>query len=1038
MHTWKRWACLVLMCVCGAGHASVLKKTLWTRDALIQVAPNGDLETVEGARFPWWGGYHKGHDIDDGVRHGGRFSARCTNTAPGEIRGLGCQVEVNQKVPTPFVAVGWSKAENIARPAGGTDGYWLWPGGVYTDGTDMAAHPAPFKYGTHGWQRCTVTMVPRKPLKTMAIGGFLRNCTGTAWFDDFELWSLDIPAGTPVFDGYPVAPQPSPPTPHPGLSLRTDDGFSLQFDTNTSHVCTQLPGGLFVRDDEGMSDFIQPEGQLTREQDGSLVFAGEDQGLGLALSATYRSIGQAIRIDGTLRDLRQTDRAITLYFSYPVWALGWTWQDDPRTSRRIEEGQKYLNTDDCQVGTNWRASRYPFACLTGPAEQIVLGAPLDVPRLWRFAYDAESKELYAAVDLGLSPDTKRFPCQASFSLVLYHCDPAWGFRSALQRYYELFPDQFVRRAQTEGIWGFNTIPWDKMERPEDFGFQFIQGGQNPWIPAEHGWDLITYCEPMTYWLLSMAPEIPRTEENALQRLETAVSERERQTACITQNENGELHGGPSTYMGNGYLFLVNPSPSFPAQLPNTVPKGYELLRELDSALKVVESPRHRAWENVERVYGDTRVWQDGYSLASGEGRNGSAAMKLVRRDCEDNAVARQVISVKQAEARPLTARVWVKAQDVSGDPDNSFGVVVDALYPDGSYGPGIALKPRTGTHDWELLEQTITPPKPYATLAFHCLLRRPHTGTAWFEDAFLGEPGGANLLKCPDFEPDPTDVKPRLGGLMLDCFLSWCDRNYRREHFAYTDTPLIYDSESRVCEYMLFPEIEFAKAAAQRLWPLGKLMMFAGAHNSCGLGAPWMDVNIDECTWDAGGRFSPEPDSSLMYQRVFSDQRPILFYIYTREAELTPELVELYLKRCTAYAIYPSLAESRSGGKLSDYWWTPELYNRDRPLWRRYIPIIKALAAAGWEPITHARSTNAAVHVERFGRAGGPLFLTVYNDSPQAQTAAVGLDPNGLQLTNSILWDAMTGAQVALETGPLMRMALQPYDVKVLRIDRPE
>jgi len=105
----------------------------------------------------------------------------------------------------------------------------------------------------------------------------------------------------------------------------------------------------------------------------------------------------AIRIDGKLRDLTGRDRAITLYFTYPVDATGWLWHDDQRRSRRIEGGGKYLYWDGYQVGPNWRASRLPFACLTGPRESIVLGAPLDVPRLWRFAYDADAKELYAAV-----------------------------------------------------------------------------------------------------------------------------------------------------------------------------------------------------------------------------------------------------------------------------------------------------------------------------------------------------------------------------------------------------------------------------------------------------------------------------------------------------------------------------------------------------------------------------------------------------------------------------------------------------------------
>lgn len=102
-------------------------------------------------------------------------------------------------------------------------------------------------------------------------------------------------------------------------------------------------------------------------------------------------------------------------------------------SRRIQSGEKYSNLVNIGAGANGMASRYPFACISGDTEALVLGAPLDVPRLCRFGYDADSRELYAAVDLGLSPDTAKFPSEASFSLVLYRCDPEWGFRSPLER-----------------------------------------------------------------------------------------------------------------------------------------------------------------------------------------------------------------------------------------------------------------------------------------------------------------------------------------------------------------------------------------------------------------------------------------------------------------------------------------------------------------------------------------------------------------------------------------------------------------------------
>jgi hypothetical protein len=54
--------------------------------------------------------------------------------------------------------------------------------------------------------------------------------------------------------------------------------------------------------------------------------------------------------------------------------------------------------------------------------------------------------------------------------------------------------------------------------------------------------------------------------------------------------------------------------------------------------------------------------------------------------------------------------------------------------------------------------------------------------------------------------------------------------------------------------------------------------------------------------------------------------------------------------------------------------------------------LCRRLAEASWEPLTHARSSNKHVLVERFGRGPGPRYLTVFNDSPQTQTAAIQME----------------------------------------------
>jgi hypothetical protein len=50
------------------------------------------------------------------------------------------------------------------------------------------------------------------------------------------------------------------------------------------------------------------------------------------------------------------------------------------------------------------------------------------------------------------------------------------------------------------------------------------------------------------------------------------------------------------------------------------------------------------------------------------------------------------------------------------------------------------------------------------------------------------------------------------------------------------------------------------------------------------------------------------------------------------------------------------------------YFSNASLYNRDRPVFKKYVPILRAINRAGWQPVTYARVLDdMAVFVERWG-----------------------------------------------------------------------
>jgi hypothetical protein len=147
--------------------------------------------------------------------------------------------------------------------------------------------------------------------------------------------------------------------------------------------------------------------------------------------------------------------------------------------------------------------------------------------------------------------------------------------------------------------------------------------------------------------------------------------------------------------------------------------------------------------------------------------------------------------------------------------------------------------------------------------------------------------------------------------------------------------------------------------------------------------APLLDVMGTETNWKHGDAYRPMSDANLLYRRVLCGPKPFCFLMNTRFENFSHAEVELYMKRCLAYGMFPGFFSHNAS--QGHYFTRPELYNRDRPLFLKYIPLCKAVAEAGWQPVPLATTGDPLVYVERFGVA----FLTVYNDSAADKTVAL-------------------------------------------------
>ncbi len=211
--------------------------------------------------------------------------------------------------------------------------------------------------------------------------------------------------------------------------------------------------------------------------------------------------------------------------------------------------------------------------------------------------------------------------------------------------------------------------------------------------------------------------------------------------------------------------------------------------------------------------------------------------------------------------------------------------------------------------------------------------------------------------------------------------------DFRREHFAAAEAPLTFSPDShRPAVYRGLMAWEYARAIATDMHAEGRYMMAnATPYRLCWL-APLLDVMGTETDWNPGGRWRPMSREDLFYRRALCAGKPYCLLMNTDFKRFPLALTERYMQRCLAYGMLPGFfsADASTG----HYFTRPELYERDRGLFRRYVPLCRRVAEAGWQPVTRARTNLPDVGVERFGTR----YMTLFNDGADACRVTVTLD----------------------------------------------
>ncbi|MCX6908483.1 MAG: hypothetical protein NTY01_10620 [Verrucomicrobia bacterium] len=263
--------------------------------------------------------------------------------------------------------------------------------------------------------------------------------------------------------------------------------------------------------------------------------------------------------------------------------------------------------------------------------------------------------------------------------------------------------------------------------------------------------------------------------------------------------------------------------------------------------------------------------------------------------------------------------------------------------------------------------------------------------------------------------------------------------NYRREHFRHAAyPPSWYPIAKKPYLYNYFSSVEWARLVAEKLHGMGKLTMMNGAMGASPFCAPYLDVMGAET-----GLNISRADYSFV--KTICHHKTFATLLKGNYAKLAGAEIELFMKRCLAYGVFPGFFDwPPSGlGPGGTYWDHPEYYERDRLLFRKYQPLVKTIASAGWEPLTFASAANAALQVERFGAMErGRVFFTVLNDSmePVRSVLMVEADKLGLPKKELVVFDEVAQRRLGCEAsgGALaIPLELPPQSVALVHIAKP-
>lgn len=261
--------------------------------------------------------------------------------------------------------------------------------------------------------------------------------------------------------------------------------------------------------------------------------------------------------------------------------------------------------------------------------------------------------------------------------------------------------------------------------------------------------------------------------------------------------------------------------------------------------------------------------------------------------------------------------------------------------------------------------------------------------------------------------------------------------NYRKEHWKFTEYPLVFDPFSRkVCQQTLFTANKLLKRLGERIHAENKVFMNNASLETLATNAYLMDLLQLEgdCNYLRGFLGADKNDEGMNFAHCLLATKPFSFYDYDWWKVSYAPRRRAILEHCMFYGTFPGLPWVGKDGL--------ESCEALRPVCREYIPTMLQIAKAGWKPITGAVCDDAEILLERYGCGKeGNLFITFRNPSPRSKAVVATIDLReiglGVALKDIVVFDPVAKEKYqfsAQDSSIVLKIGMESNRTKALAI----